>query len=62
MPDPIPVIVLGRLAIDKAFQGVGIGAELLRDAVLRIWLCVLPIEPMTLMLSTARAAKVFDEE
>lgn len=35
MPEPVPVIVLGRLAVDKAFQGRHIGAGLLRDAVLR---------------------------
>jgi GNAT superfamily N-acetyltransferase len=35
MPDPVPVMVIGRLAIDSAFQGQGIGAALLRDAVLR---------------------------
>lgn len=35
MPDPVPVMVLGRLAVDKAFQNQGIGAGLLRDAVLR---------------------------
>ena len=35
MPEPIPVMVLGRLAIDKAFQGRRLGAALLRDAVLR---------------------------
>ena len=36
MPDPVPVIVLGRLAIDAAEQGNGLGRALLRDAVLRI--------------------------
>ncbi|MBX3328243.1 MAG: GNAT family N-acetyltransferase [Nitrospira sp.] len=35
MPDPVPVIVLGRLAVDQSFQGQGIGTGLLRDAVLR---------------------------
>jgi GNAT superfamily N-acetyltransferase len=35
MPDPIPVIVLGRLAVDKAAHGKGVGTGLLRDAVLR---------------------------
>jgi GNAT superfamily N-acetyltransferase len=35
MPDPIPVMILGRLAVDKGFQGKGIGAGLLKDAVLR---------------------------
>jgi GNAT superfamily N-acetyltransferase len=35
MPNPVPVIVIGRLAIDAGFQGRGIGPALLRDAVLR---------------------------
>ena len=35
MPDPLPVMVLGRLAVDKSFQRRGIGKGLLRDAVLR---------------------------
>jgi predicted N-acetyltransferase YhbS len=35
MPDPIPVILLGRLAVDIAYQGKGIGTGLLRDAVFR---------------------------
>ena len=35
MPDPIPVMVLGRLAVDRRFQKRGLGRALLRDAVLR---------------------------
>lgn len=35
MPDPVPAMVLGRLAVDQAHQGQGIGTGLLRDAVLR---------------------------
>jgi GNAT superfamily N-acetyltransferase len=35
MPDPIPVIVLGRLAVHADWAGRGIGAGLLKDAVLR---------------------------
>lgn len=35
MPDPVPVMVLGRLAVDSRFQGHGLGHDLLRDAVLR---------------------------
>jgi predicted N-acetyltransferase YhbS len=36
MPDPIPVAVLARLAVDREFQGKHIGRSLLRDALLRI--------------------------
>jgi GNAT superfamily N-acetyltransferase len=36
MPDPIPVVVLGRLAIDRAYQKQGIGRALVRDAALRV--------------------------
>lgn len=35
MPDPIPMTVMGRLAIDQFWQGKGIGVALLQDAVLR---------------------------
>lgn len=35
MPDPVPAVVLSRLAIDNAYQGFGLGTALLRDAVLR---------------------------
>jgi GNAT superfamily N-acetyltransferase len=35
MPDPVPVMILGRLAVDRSFQGQGVGAGLLRDAILR---------------------------
>lgn len=33
-PDQIPAVLLGMLAVDKAFQGQGLGAALLRDAFL----------------------------
>jgi GNAT superfamily N-acetyltransferase len=36
MPDPIPVAVLGRLAVDSDYQGRGIGRALFRDAAIRI--------------------------
>ena len=35
MPDPIPMMVLGRLAVDLAWQRHGLGKLLLRDAILR---------------------------
>ncbi|MFO1265639.1 MAG: GNAT family N-acetyltransferase [Rubrivivax sp.] len=36
MPDPVPVAVLGRLAVDKAYQGQGLGHALFRDAARRV--------------------------
>jgi GNAT superfamily N-acetyltransferase len=35
MPDPVPVKVLGRLAVDRRAQGIQLGAALLQDAVHR---------------------------
>lgn len=36
MPDPIPVVLLGRLAVDRAYQGRGVGRAMFRDAALRV--------------------------
>ena len=36
MPGPIPVVVLGRLAVDRSLQGKGLGRALVRDAALRV--------------------------
>jgi len=35
MPEPVPVMVLGRLAVSKHMQSAGVGRGLLRDAILR---------------------------
>ncbi len=35
MLDPIPVMIIGRLAVAQQWHGMGIGRALLRDAVLR---------------------------
>lgn len=35
MPDPVPVMVLGRLAVDRRAQGIKLGAAMLQDAVNR---------------------------
>jgi GNAT superfamily N-acetyltransferase len=86
MPEPIPVVVLGRLAVDKGFHGMGVGTGLLRDAVLRALqvaeiagvrailvhaiseaakrfyekygFVTSPVDPMTVMIATAEAAKI----
>lgn len=35
MPDPVPVMVLARLAVDRRAQGIKLGSALLQDAVKR---------------------------
>ena len=35
MPDPLPVLVLGRLGVDHRYQNRGLGRALLRDAIQR---------------------------
>ncbi len=85
MPDPVPVMVIGRLAVHQKVQGRGIGPSLLRDAVLRTLqaseiagirailvhaiseqarkfyvecgFAASPVDPMTLMITVAEAAK-----
>ncbi len=36
MPDPIPVAILGRLAVDRTLQGRGFGRALFQDAARRV--------------------------
>jgi GNAT superfamily N-acetyltransferase len=36
MPDPIPVVVLGRLAVARSHQGQGLGRALFQDAGRRV--------------------------
>lgn len=36
MPDPIPVVILARLAIDRAYQGRSLGRALFRDGAARV--------------------------
>lgn len=35
MPNPIPVMIIGRLAVDRSHHGQGIGRGMVRDAILR---------------------------
>jgi len=34
-PDPVPVLLIARLGLDRSVQGRGLGADLLRDALIR---------------------------
>jgi predicted N-acetyltransferase YhbS len=36
MPEPVPAVLIGRLAVDTQWQGKKLGISLLHDAVLRI--------------------------
>jgi GNAT superfamily N-acetyltransferase len=36
MPNPLPVVVLGRLAVDRRYQDRGLGSGLLKDAMIRV--------------------------
>jgi GNAT superfamily N-acetyltransferase len=36
MPNPIPVVILARLAMDTSMEGQGLGRALFRDAALRV--------------------------
>lgn len=36
MPEPVPIVLLGRLAVDAAYQHHKIGQWLLQDAVIRV--------------------------
>ena len=35
MPEHVPLLLIGRLAVDRAFQGIGLGTDLLADALRR---------------------------
>lgn len=35
MPNQVPVLLIGRLAVDTGYQGLGLGKGLLKDALLR---------------------------
>jgi predicted N-acetyltransferase YhbS len=36
-PNPIPIVILGRLAVDKTYQNKGLGSDLVKDAVQRVF-------------------------
>lgn len=62
MPDPIPVVVLGRLAVDSSINGQGFGRALIRDACLRVMQAAdtIGIRGMTVQALSAEA-KLFYE-
>jgi GNAT superfamily N-acetyltransferase len=62
MPDPIPVVILGRLAVDQSFQGKGVGRALVRDAGYRVIQAANTIGIRGLIVqATSAEAKLFYE-
>jgi GNAT superfamily N-acetyltransferase len=60
MPDPIPVVVLGRLAIARSEQGKGLGYALVRDTLHRVLLAAEQIGiALILVHSLSERAKRF---
>lgn len=60
MPDPLPVLVLGRLAVDERYHRRGIGARLLKDAVLRSQLVAEQVGTKALLVhALSEEAKAF---
>ena len=60
MPDPIPAVILGRLAVDSEYQGKGIGAGLLKSAIVRSLVSAQTIAARALFChATDDNAKVF---
>ena len=63
MPEPVPVVLIGRLAVDKAWQGQGLGADLLQDAVLRVIAAAELIGVRAILVHAAsQGAKAFYEK
>jgi GNAT superfamily N-acetyltransferase len=59
---PVPVVLLARLAVDRAWQGQGLGAGLLRDAVVRVLAAAEGVGVRALLVHAKdEAAKAFYE-
>jgi len=52
-PDPVPVSLIGRLAVDHRFAGLGLGQSLLKDAVRRAIDVSLQVGNTAVLVSTA---------
>jgi len=62
MPNPVPVILLGRLAIDRSCQGQGLGSDLLADAVHRVIAAADVVGVRAILVhAVSEAAKAFYE-
>ena len=63
IPDPVPVVLLGRLVVDRQWHGKGLAADLLSDAVLRVLGAAQTLGVRALLVHAAsEAAKSFYEK
>jgi GNAT superfamily N-acetyltransferase len=60
---PIPVVLLARLAVDRKFQGLGVGKGLLRDALLRVSAAadIVGIRALLVHAKDERAARFYSQ-
>jgi GNAT superfamily N-acetyltransferase len=63
MPDPVPVMIVGRLAVHQNYQGKKIGRALLRDAVWRTLQAaeIAGIRAILVHAISARAREFYEE-
>ena len=63
MPNPIPVVILGRLAVDRPLHGKGFGRALVRDASMRFMQAadVIGIRGMTVHALTDDAKAFYEK-
>jgi GNAT superfamily N-acetyltransferase len=62
-PDPVPMALLGRLAVDQDSKGGGLGAGLLRDAMTRTLIAAdtLGIRAMIVHAASPEAVKFYEK-
>lgn len=58
LPDPVPVTLIGRLAVDVRFKGLGLGGSLLQDAALRAVRVSLEIGSAGILVHTQDASVI----
>jgi predicted GNAT family N-acyltransferase len=58
-PDPIPAILIGRLAVDSRWAGKGIGSGILKDAVMRILQASHIVGTRAILVEAAEGAESF---
>jgi GNAT superfamily N-acetyltransferase len=58
-PDPIPAILLGRMAVGLEYQGIGVGKRLLSDAIARARFVATKVGAAVLLVHPKPAAREY---